>query len=218
VAVRRLTVPEGVVLTAELPNDVAAYFDAEWIAAEPSEGVPALLVGAGWARWGDGPDVRTPSGLASDRVAALALTAVAREAARAARSSEGAVEVIGTGLIAATVRRLTSEGQACRRGATRPHCIVDTTGDPAEVLAATQRLADLGVLVLAGESRRRRVVIDLYPDVHRRGLRVIGIAPPLRDATELVDAPATADPSLDPPVAIAPDAPLPPGLWYRMAR
>ena len=213
-AVRRLTIPEGVVLSAELPHDVAAYFDAEWVAAEPSEGVPALLVGAGWARWGDGPDVRTPSGLASDRVAALALTAVAREAARAARSSDGAVEVIGTGLIAATVRRLTSEGQARRRGATRPYCIVDTTGDPAEVLAATQRLADLGVLVLAGESRRRRVGIDLYPDVHRRGLRVIGIAPPLRDAAELVDA---ADPSLEPPVAIAPDAPLPPGLWYRMA-
>jgi hypothetical protein len=216
--VRRLTAPEGIVLSADLPHDVAAYFDADWISAEDSECVPGLLVGSGWARWGEGPAVRTSDTLAPDGIAGLVLTAVAREAAQAARSADGPIEVIGTGVIAAIVRRLTSGGQTRRRGGARPHSIVDTTGDPAEILAATQRLADLGVLVLAGEARGRPVAIDLYPEVHRRGLRLVGVAPPLRDAPGL-DAPSAAtDLNLDPPVAVVPDTPFPPGLWYRMAR
>jgi threonine dehydrogenase-like Zn-dependent dehydrogenase len=59
--------------------------------------------------------------------------------------------------------------------------IVDTTGDPDAIADATRSLADLGTLVLAGETHGGTLAIDLYPDVHVRGLRMVGVAPPLHD-------------------------------------
>lgn len=59
-------------------------------------------------------------------------------------------------------------------GERAPTLIVERSGRPEAILAATRRLADGGRLVLAGDTPDGRLDIDLYPDVHRRGLTLVG--------------------------------------------
>ncbi|MGH9062435.1 MAG: hypothetical protein ACRD0L_00370, partial [Acidimicrobiales bacterium] len=99
--------------------------------------------------------------------------------------------------------------------------IVDTTGRPAVVVGATCRLADLGTLVLAGEWLGSPMPIDLYRDVHRRGLRLVGVGRPL-PALALGETSPEAPRGLPgvlwgPPVAIRPNVVPPPGHWYRLS-
>ncbi len=70
-----------------------------------------------------------------------------------------------------------------------PTCIVDTTGCPSAIVRASTRLADRGTLVLAGQPAGRRLSMSLYPDVHRRGLRLVGVAPPLSGAHHAPEPP-----------------------------
>ena len=58
--------------------------------------------------------------------------------------------------------------------------VVETTGEPAEVEAALRRAPDLGVVVLAGPVPGETPAINLYGDVHVRGLTVVCV-PPARD-------------------------------------
>jgi hypothetical protein len=58
--------------------------------------------------------------------------------------------------------------------------VVDTTGDPETIRSALDRVSDLGMVVLAGESSGRVLDLDLYSSVHRRGLFVVGVASPLQ--------------------------------------
>jgi threonine dehydrogenase-like Zn-dependent dehydrogenase len=128
--------------------------------------------------------------------------------------------VIGNGLIAQQVRAFI--GDAFRTGdVERPQAIVDVTGDPTVIADATRRLADLGTLVLVGEGLGQKVELNLYPDVHHRGLTLVGIAPPLQRAT--FEAGIEAD---DPVlgscrellVRVPSGAPLPRhGVWYRVS-
>jgi threonine dehydrogenase-like Zn-dependent dehydrogenase len=110
------------------------------------------------------------------------LRAVAEEAAEAARRARGPCQVRGRGFIAAQVRQLLGLASEMpeRPPAGRLGTIIDTTGDPDAISDATRDLADLGTLVLAGEAHGG-FAFDFYPDVHVRGLRVVGIAPPLHD-------------------------------------
>jgi len=86
------------------------------------------------------------------------------------RTVDGPLEIIGNGITARGLRSLipasSLEGP--------PGVVVDLTGDPANVAAATRRLRDLGTLFLAGFSGGRSLDLELYPDVHLRGLRVVG--------------------------------------------
>ena len=58
-----------------------------------------------------------------------------------------------------------------------PAAIVDTTGDPAGIAGGLARVDDLGTVVLAGPVPEGPVALDLYADVHVRGLTVVGVAP-----------------------------------------
>jgi hypothetical protein len=214
-AVGLVTTSAGLALQAELPDDGFAYVDGDVVVPELADGVPALLVEARSARWSRGPEVELPAGMAADRAAQLAFGSVARDAVRAVDAS-GRTEVIGKGVVAAMVRRLVpraSGGGSDRDGP--PRTIVDTTGDPAVLEPATRRLADLGTLVLAGEPLGRRLSLDLYPDVHRRGLRLVGVAPPLADPMVLADARNGV--FAEPPVPVASGSPLSPATWYRLS-
>lgn len=87
------------------------------------------------------------------------------------------VEVTGTGAFADSIRSaLASDGTG-----RPPAVIIDTTGDPATIVAALRRLDDLGTLVLAGPAPAEPVDMDLYADLHVRGLTVVGIGPRPRD-------------------------------------
>lgn len=193
-------------LDVDLPSGATAYVDHDWL----TEGeVPALIVtGDGELRFGDGPPARLADGMDADAAAAAALGAVAREATSvAAEAGPAATQVLGTGALAQAVRRLLGVGP---EPTDRPAAIVDLTGDPERVVDATERLADLGVLVLAGPASGRKHPINLYSDVHRRGLRLIGVAPPLAGG-------AAVDERIDlgTPIRVRSGQPPPEGRWYR---
>jgi hypothetical protein len=90
----------------------------------------------------------------------------------ATRPGAGPVEVTGDGEVAAAVRAAVGAGAAME---TAPACIVETTGRPEVIERSRARQADLGLLVQAGAPQP--LTIDLYADVHVRGLRVVGVPP-----------------------------------------
>lgn len=138
-------------------SGAAVFVDADWI--HGADGAAALRIA-------DAPD--------ADAAAALALVVVARSAVAACGA--GTVEVNGRGAVAASVRRLLPPGQLAADDG-RPSCVVDTSGAPEAIAAACARVDDLGVVVLAGESGGSQVDLNLYPDVHVRGLTLVGIPP-----------------------------------------
>lgn len=94
----------------------------------------------------------------------------------AALPGDGWVEVTGAGALA---DRLRATLRSRLRSASRDGlaAAIDTTGDPAVIAALLARLADLGTLVLTGPDPSDPVALDLYADLHVRGLTVVGIAP-----------------------------------------
>jgi hypothetical protein len=215
----------GVVLAAMLPEGAVAYVDRDWLPASSDEAPSLVATPDGALAWCGGPPVRMPRDLDHDMAAALVLLAVAHEAAAAVEGVPGdSIEVTGRGLIARQVRALVGDHSAADRRSTpieQPRAIVDTTGDPSVILDATQRAANLGTVVLLGESLGRTAEMNLYPDVHVRGLTLVGVAPPLQH-----DAPFGQTDADDPLVASCREAlvgavagtPLPPdATWYRVS-
>ena len=201
----------GAVIDGDLPDGASAYFDREWISDAAPGPVPAIVALGRTLRWGDGREVAAAD---ADAGAFSALAAVADEAAESVREfAPEAIEVSGSGLVAREVRHLLTLGIAGGEARERPLAIVDTTGDPEVIEDATRRLADLGKLVLAGESLGRPFPLNLYPDVHARGLELIGIGPPLSQRV----AAAADDPSrYEPPAELATGTVPPPARWYRV--
>jgi hypothetical protein len=100
---------------------------------------------------------------------------LAQLAVEALDEVEGAVEVTGSGVLADRVRTLLPAAPA--GSAERPGAIVETTGRAEAIEDAARRLQALGTLVLAWEAPEPTVVVNLYPDVHCRGLRIVGVDP-----------------------------------------
>lgn len=165
----------GVIFEGVIAPGTIAYVDRDWV--PPVSGpVPSLTVsGDGVLTWGDFT-TELEGDADPDAAAALALTSVAGEAV--AQLPPGAVDVVGSGVIARVVRTLIGDGAA--QGAGRPSAIVEASGDPAAIVDATRRVADLGSVVLVGEALGRRTDVNLYTDVHVRGLTLVGVPPPLR--------------------------------------
>lgn len=91
----------------------------------------------------------------------------------AALPDEGAVEVTGASELAGRLRgRLADRPVAAGRP---PAAIVETTGEPDAIRGALERVDDLGTVVLAGPIAEDTVALDLYADLHVRGLTVIGV-------------------------------------------
>ena len=195
---------DGLRLTSSLRSGVTAYVDADWI-SDSSSSAAALVLPA--------------SGDEADRIAGRALIAVALRVVEAlAGVAPERIEVTGSGFVAGAVRRLLGTAQPAPGADGRPAAVVETTGDPERVLAATRRLEDMGVLVLAGEPADRLLRLDLYSDVHLRGLQVVGV-PPARPDVLPSDLGATAADYLDAerPAVLRAGEPLPRSSWYRLS-
>ncbi len=93
--------------------------------------------------------------------------------------------------------------------------MIETTGDPEAVVAATRRLSDLGTIVLAGEPLDRRLRIDLYDDVHVRGLRLVGVRSALGRLGS-GDTGGDSELALATPVDVQPGLLAGDGAWYRI--
>jgi hypothetical protein len=208
----------------DLPCGSVAYIDRDWLPSTSAE-VPALIAADGALAWCDGPAVQVEDGVDSDTAAILAFLAVSRAAVAAVEHADPvSVEVTGSGLIAHQVRALLGNGSPESSESARldrPIAVVDGTGDVSVIVDATERLTNLGTLVLVGESRGHELEMNLYPDVHVRGLTLVGIPPPLQESplhalTEAGDPLVASSRRL---LVTAPSAAsLPPeAAWYRVS-
>lgn len=184
--IRAETKSAGIVLQAELPAGTVAYIDRDWLPSSSGD-VPALMAGPdGALAWPGGRSMRMPGDLDSDAAAALALLDVARTAAAILEGlAPDSIEIVGRGQIARQLRALIGRlaGPYRQSGPVgHPTAFVDTTGDPNMIVNATRRVADLGTVVLVGESLGRTTEMNLYPDVHARGLTLVGVPGPLEHA------------------------------------
>ncbi len=149
-----------------------AFVDRAWLAEGP---LRAIVVGDGGEVIGaDGVTVLGGTTEPAAELGAAAMFALAEAAVRAADAAPaGDLEITGSGLLADTVRQLAAERRG-EGGGSRPSAIVETTGGQQEISAALQRLSDLGILVLAVPPAEP-IALDLYSDVHVRGLQVVGV-------------------------------------------
>ena len=210
-------------LETALPPGAVAYVDRDWLPVSSGE-VPSLVAVPGALAWCGGRPVQIPGSLDSDAAATLALLAVAEAAAAILEGvAPDSIEIVGRGLIAQQVRALVknpSESNGWSTPIEQPRAIVDTTGDPSVILDATQRVTNLGTVVLVGESLGRTAEMNLYPDVHARGLTLVGVAPPLEDAASLFAHTVGPEVGLSREllVRVSSGAPLPPAaVWYRVS-
>jgi hypothetical protein len=185
---------EEVVFDGSLGADEIAYVDAAALGPAGDVEVVALIVQA-----------RTAADTSADRVRAAA--ARLAEIVRTARH----VEVVGDGRLANVLRSISEEAETGES----PGAVIDLSGEPSEIVAATRRVADLGTVVVAGPAVDSAVDIDLYPDVHVRGLRLVGLADADDEAfaTAVIDAvvPAPVEAQLGRPVSLG-------ASWYRVRR
>jgi hypothetical protein len=85
------------------------------------------------------------------------------------------VEVLGASALAQTL--IAQLGGRHVRGGGRPAVAIETTGELHLIEDALKRVADLGTVVLAGPSPRGPVTLDLYADLHLRGLTLVAVSP-----------------------------------------
>jgi hypothetical protein len=100
-------------------------------------------------------------------------------ALEAARTGAGPVHVLGTGPLAARLRERLAPVPAA--AGERPRTVVETTGEPAGLAHACELVDDLGTVVLAA-ALQGGVALDLYADLHVRGLTLVTIPPASEDA------------------------------------
>lgn len=142
------------------------------------------------------------------RAAAVILISLAASAVQMCKSARR-VLVTGDGLVAETTR---SSLTATRCHEEAYDAVIETTGDEEIIRSALERLPPFGLLILTAPSPKPPI-INLYPDVHVRGVKIAGVAPPfVRDlawtpSKELVTAAAAA-----PPPSGRGDVP---SLWWR---
>jgi hypothetical protein len=194
---------EGMVLAATgLEAGGAYYLDADWLPADGSASIPALAVGA--------------AARDADAMAGAALVDLAERAVAAAGDGAESAVVIGTGTVARHVRRLLAAKGIQAPAEARPGAIVEATGDPRSLADALQQVASLGTIVLVGEPLGRAASLNLYSDLHVRGLTLVGVARPLLASDEEV---ASLPEAIRAELAlVAPGAVLPRDAgWYRLS-
>jgi hypothetical protein len=148
-----------VTFVGPLATGAVAYVDAVQLPTDGEADIDVLVVPA-----------RTPADDGSLRP----LCPVAAPVRDALAGVEGVVEVVGIGAVAWLVR---SDLGSHRIAEDPPAAVVDLTGDPEVIIGAAGRVADLGTIVLAGDPAGRVADFDFYPDVHVRGLRLVGVPP-----------------------------------------
>lgn len=190
--------------TLLIAGERAAFVDRDWLQGLTDGVIAALAIDAdGQLHYRD-RQVGGKDG-SPEREAAAIMSAFVEDLLAAVMDADRRyVEVTGGGLVAAELRGRLA---AAPRGEEPPSVVVELTGRQAELLRATRELAPGGLLVLAGESAAG-IDLDVYADVHRRGLQVLGVPLPVSGRRDRPEG------TLPEPVPVRSGEPLPPGLWY----
>ena len=85
----------------------------------------------------------------------------------------GWVDVLGDGDLADSIRTRLGTRAA---GESTPVAVIETSGQLNAIADALKRVADLGTVVLAGPPPADAATLDLYADLHVRGLTLVGLA------------------------------------------
>ena len=181
------------VLLNRLGSGTSVYMDRDWIDATGTVS-SAILV--------SGEELRLPSGAARlvnsidpDLAVWTMIDALAKTVADVAVQHDAAPRVPGEGLLAARIRARiepTDDSKA-------PYAVVvETTGSAAGTDRACSIVADLGTVLFAVTPLDGTMPYDLYPDVHRRGLSVMGVPDPNGGS----DDPQVAADAFSPPTEI----------------
>lgn len=182
----------------ELEQGTTLIVDADWLPPSRSGVVTPLVLRDGSAALDDGRTA--PLTLPDDHIAsAIALVGDVLGEIERLIDGSGHIEVVGSGVVARSLRRSAIPGPS--------QTIVDGTGRTDSLRAALQRLPDRGLLVVAGESPDV-VDLDLYDDIHLRGLRLV-VAPRILDAAH-----AQTSLRIDPPTEVRPGDVLAGEAWY----
>jgi hypothetical protein len=187
-------------------NGAECWIDADWRRGGGT--AAAIVLEDGHLRLPDGSALALRSEQPED-VAIAVLAALAGRAAAAARSIGGPAAVNGRGLVA----RFTEILIGLEESHERPAVVVDTIGSAEAIAEATRSVADLGAVVLAGPTEPF-ISLDLYPDVHLRGLTLVGV-PLLEDGIAPPPPEALAGLARRSLVA-GDDAEGAAALWYRL--
>ena len=151
--IRARRLGDELLLEGTLDGEGEVFADADWI-------VPGL-------------EARVLSGgrLTRDDASAL-LHDLARACVHATATSPE-VAVAGCGIVAAETRRLL--GNRLAPSPTGAPAAIVTSAEPDALSATLAAVADLATVVVAAEPAAGTVSLDLYPHVHRRGLRLLGV-------------------------------------------
>jgi hypothetical protein len=150
-----------------MPGDGDGWIDADW--RRGADAAAAIVLDDGHLKLPDGSTLAL-DGERPEDVAIALLAALAGRAAAVARRVGGPTAVNGHGLVA----RFTEILMGLEELHDRPAVIVDTIGSDEAIAEATRSVADLGTIVLAAPTEPS-VALDLYPDVHLRGLTLVGV-------------------------------------------
>jgi threonine dehydrogenase-like Zn-dependent dehydrogenase len=104
------------------------------------------------------------------------MRALVAAATAAAAAGPPPIEVSGSSELAAAIGA--ELGGERERSSERPGTIVETTGEVSEIQAALARVRDLGTVVLVAAPAPDGPKLDLYTDLHVRGLTVVGVCVP----------------------------------------
>ena len=172
----------GLSLAHDLPEGGMAYIDRDWLPQDGEAPHVSILALApdGRLRWPGGRWIPAPKDLSADQAAAAMFNALARTAVLAL-PGEGLVAVPGTGIVAVRIRQLIGDRLA-RAGGAPALAAVDTTGRADRIAEATEAVVDMGTVVLAMSGEAASIPIDLYSEVHKRGVRLVGVAFPEQGA------------------------------------
>lgn len=211
--------PSGSITMLGAPEGTIAYADREWLADDFAEAACLAVLPDRQVVLPDGHTQELSSDDA-DVAAARFFMAIAREAAAiVGHVPPSAAQVVGRGIVATIARSYAGiEREQVATG--KPAAVVETTGRQDAIFEACRRVADLGLVVLAGEPAGRRTELNLYPDVHVRGLTLVGA--PTTEGIGLLPGPADdhegqieAD-ALAQLQRVAAGARLPDGTWFRI--
>jgi hypothetical protein len=157
---------------ADVPAGATAYVDADWFGPD-GELLEAVIVEDDGVHFLTGPSAMAQGD--RDLLGGAVLERIATRVVEATRA-RNLVDVVvpGRGLLATQVRQLLGDGSTDTSGGS-PACIVDTTGSPEVVTDLLSSLENLGALVAAGPVAGRTFPLNVYSDIHARGLHVIGI-------------------------------------------
>jgi hypothetical protein len=174
----------GVVFTGELPDGTIAFVDADWIPDEGGAQVSPLLWQPGEIRC-DASVAELPAEVSGSAAASSVLRSVAEDAVERTRDIPADYVVTsGRGITARMAIESLGGSPPKANDKTRPRAWIDFTGTAEQISLATASVEDLGLVVLAGYRVVDPGPINLYPDVHARSLRLVGVRPLLAQKPE----------------------------------